>query len=34
MMSEVPTLAITVVEIEFNNTVLNDEFIIQRLVSV
>jgi len=31
MMSEVPTLAITVVEIEFNNTVLNDEFIIQRL---
>jgi DNA-directed RNA polymerase II subunit RPB3 len=32
MLSEVPTLAIDLVEVEYNNTVLNDEFITHRLV--
>jgi DNA-directed RNA polymerase II subunit RPB3 len=31
MLSEVPTLAIDLVEVEYNNTVLNDEFITHRL---
>lgn len=31
MLSEVPTLAVDLVEIEYNNTVLNDEFITHRL---
>ena len=34
MLSEVPTLAIDLVEIHYNNTVLNDEIITHRLVSL
>ena len=33
MLSEVPTLAVDLVDVLYNNSVLNDEFITHRLVS-